>query len=276
MQSTADPAAGTPAGHTSDPTVTRPVRLLVPTRRRSDYWLSLDDTLHASDLGITSATSDGELAALVSKARRIGAFAEDPAGRLRSIRDALRHPRDIDEAREWDFLIPESENHQEFADDPSDRLGWWWVYDTTRVETCAERQARYLADTRVIDMKGWARCTSRAYITVKDAKNEGERLRRMIREPKFLDQQTAKYISRHGGVFKPTRERLLAGAKKAVLKAMPAPEDYAGQSPLWRANQAFKHGRDRTQLDEWYMFNKVTQTGRPVGSKNRPKATTPA
>lgn len=284
MQTTADPATGTPAGEAFDPLETRPVRLLVPAKRRNQYWMSMEDTLHASDLGITRHTDDDDLGRLVRQARRIPDLADDPAKHLRRMRDALRCPRDLDEAKEWGFdvskdIVTEHENGEEFSSNPSDRLGWYWLYEPEQVETRAERAERYYSDERLIDMKGFARCTLRAYITVKDAKNEGEKLRRMIAEDEYLEEQALKYLAKELGedatispaLLAQTKSRMLARAKKTVLKAMPEPRSQAGQSPLWQVRDAMRNGRLRTQLDDWFGFNVVKQTGRPQGSTNRPK-----
>lgn len=309
MQTTADPDTGPAAGSAPDPTETRPVRLLVPAVRRSEYWLSLEDTLHASDLGITRFTEDGELDGMLRRARRIGDFGDDPAGHLVRLRNALRQPRDVGEARQWGLIVPAAtdlptldeapdgnpcaegapvdpeplqqllrvsawENREEFSGNPDKRLGWWWVYDLDRAETYLERESRYYSDERVIDMKGFARCTLRAYITVKDAKNAGEVMRKMLRDEAFLDEKVREIVADKGGDFTTVKARLLAKVKRNVLKAHPAPWDSAGQSPLWQVRHAMKHGRKRTQLDEWHQFNKVRQTGRPPGSRTRPKAAT--
>lgn len=107
MLGTVDPAARGNAPATE--AETRPMRLFVPTERRSDYWLPLEDTLRASDLGITRQTTDEELNELVDQAREMltsAGLTEDPSFWMYRIRDALRHPRDIIEAREWGFRIP--------------------------------------------------------------------------------------------------------------------------------------------------------------------------
>jgi len=178
MQVTADstetPVSGTNAEET------RPVRLLVPTLRRSDQFMSADDASNADQLGITRRTTEDELDALTTAASEIAEYANEPIRHLRRLRDALRHPRDIAEAREWGYLVPEDENREELSPDPRKRLGWWWVYDPERAETRAERRVRYRGDERLIDTKGFARVVCRAYITTKDLKFESDGIRKAI------------------------------------------------------------------------------------------------
>lgn len=284
MQVTAHPT-GTP---TEAPTSqeTRPVRLLVPTRRRSDYWLSPEDTLRASDLGITRDTTDDELTTKIRDARKmlVRASTDDAANYLRRIRNALCHPRDIAEARAWGYDVPITthENHQELDPEPTKRLGWWWVYSPDHVETREDREARYLADHRLIDAKGGGRVWCRSYVTVKDFKFDSERNRRILGEPDFrrelalgvaeeVPDLTPEQVQQYA---KQVEESLVKHARRGILKALPAPRDRAGQSDLWWIADMIKSGRDLERLDEWYEYNKVKQTGRPKGSKTRPKAAT--
>lgn len=200
MQATAD-GAGTLTGtiHTER----RPVRLLVPTERRTIWYVPQEDTLRAADLDLSRDTDDGQLARMVPGARKMlktAGLTEDPEAYLRRIRDGLRHPRDIAEARAWGMVVPEEQNVEEFDPRPTRRTGWWWVLDPTRTETRDEREARLLADTRLLDMKGVARVWQRKYITVKDFKVESERVRRMLREPSFLRAEAIKRLAKGKGV----------------------------------------------------------------------------
>jgi hypothetical protein len=327
MQDTAQPTgtrAETPAGRVSQPTgqETRPVRLLVPTVRRSDYWLPLEDTLRASDLGVTRHTTDLELLPLIEPAATLLAGAasssknfwarywkandrgqlnitaettpaelteiaarvfaavpiENPAAYLFRIRDALRHPRDIAEAIDWGYDVPitDVENKEETSDDPKRRLGWWWVYDPERVETRQQREARYLGDQRLIDMKGVARLWCRAYITVKDFKVEGDQHRKVINNTDNLRTELAQSVAEEQGIPVDVVEAaMIRAAEQELLKAMCPRRDRAGQSDLWWVCDALKNGRDLGRLTEWYEYNKIKQTGRPKGSKTRTRATAP-
>lgn len=257
---------------------TRPVRLLVPTLRRGTYFLSLEDTLRASDLGITRHTTNVELRAMVSKADP--SEAASTKAYLNKLRDGLRHPRDIDEAREWGFHVPvnEQENSEELDPDPRKRLGWWWVYDPTRGETREQREERYLADQRLVDMKGYARVICRAYVTVKDRHGKSVHFRKVISdEGGYRTDMVSRIVANAHqlGVTtvtaKAVENELLTKARKGILKAMPNPADRAGQSNLWTVAQAIRDGRNQTRLDFWYEFNKISQSGRPRGSKNRPR-----
>jgi hypothetical protein len=269
LATTAD-TAGIPIPAT-DASETRPVRLLVPTVRRNDYWLSPEDTLRASDLGVTRHTSDEELDGLVDAAADllVAVSSEDPATWLRRIRDMLRSPRDIAEAHQWGFIVPREENIQEFDTNARKRLGWWMVYDPKHTETRAQRRARYLADQRLIDMKGFARVLGRAYITVKDLKFEADEIRRILENEEYRLEKAAELATELGVSVEEAAAQLRAKADEDILKAMPVRRDRAGQSDLWFVSDAMRNGRDNTRLDEWYERNTIRQSGRPKGSRTK-------
>jgi hypothetical protein len=260
----------------------RPVRLLVPKARTTMWYVPEVDTLRAYDLGLTRDTDDGELAGMIRPAAqmlRSAGLTEDPEAYLRRIRDGLRHPRDVEEAYAWDMIVPEDQNKEEFEADPRKRTGWYWVLDPTRSETQPERQARLLADRRMIDMKGAARILQRTYITTKDHKVESDRVRKVLRDPEFLRAEALKRVERalakdiHLDIDTAVAEEL-AYAKKFVVKAMPARRARHGQSDVWYVSDICETGRATTRLDEWYEYNRVRQTGRPVGSRTRRRTRT--
>jgi hypothetical protein len=251
---------------------TRPVRLLVPTVRHDEYFLPLEDTLRASDLGVTRETTDAELLERVDTAAGMlhSVSVEDPTTYLFRIRDALRAPRDITEAREWGFHIPVEENKQEFEEDKRKHLNWWWVYDPEHVETRQQREARYLSDQRVIDMKGYARVTCRAYITIKDLKFASDQIRKILsNEDGFRTTKAQEIAAENGGDVAAVEMMLLADARRDVLKAMPPRRFRGGQSDQWYVRDAIVNGRNLGRLNEWYEFNTIRQTGRPRGSRTR-------
>lgn len=251
---------------------TWPVRLLVPTQRLSDYWLSLPDTLRASDLGITRHTTDQQLDAIVADVGQtsFAAYRDD----LLRLRDALRHPRDIAEAREWGFDIPRKENAEEFAPNPRKRLGWWWVYDPNRTETLEQRGARYLSDERVIDMRGFARVVGRAYITIKDLKFEGDNVRVLLENPAHLDEMARAAAGDETVItVDDAKATMTLKAREDVLKALPPRRGRAGQSDLWWVCDAIKFGRLTGRLGESYARNNIKQTGRPRGARTRNRRT---
>lgn len=262
-----------PDTHTEE---TRPVRMLVPTERRSDFWLSQTDMLHASNLGVTRNTTDTELAALVDDAAKFDALAAAPAGHLYRLRAALRQPRDIAEAREWGYRIPGGINREEFEENPRKRLGWWWVEDPELTETAAQRRDRLTTDERIVDMKGAARVLSRAYITTKDLKVEADEIRRVLNphDTTHLESAVRQLSLENPGLDVDTiREQLLAKARKDLLKAFPPRRDRAGQSDLFAIADVARFGRDTTRLDRWYEHATVKQSGRPKGSKTRRRKT---
>jgi hypothetical protein len=284
MQATAD-GAGTRTR--AAPDERRPVRLLVPTEKRTMWYVPEKDTLRAADLGLSRDTDERQLLRMVPGAREMlhtAGLNEDPEAYLRRIRDALRHPRDIDDARAWNMIVPEDENAEEFDPDRTKRTGWWWVLDPARTETRDERETRLLADTRLIDMKGAARILRRRYITVKDFKVESDRIRRMLLDAAFLRSEAAKLVDRQArkGIILTLDAAIadqLAYANKNKYKAMPPRRDRNGQSDVWYVADICRNGRDTTRLTEWYEFNRVLQTGRPPGSKTihrRPHASAPA
>jgi hypothetical protein len=254
---------------------TRPVRILVPTLRRNDYWLPPNDTLRASDLGITRHTTDDEMisAAQILRDNLPAGFTENPLDYVRRIRDALRIPRDIADARDWGLDVPENENVAELDPNPAKHLGWWWVYDHSRTETREQREARYLADNRIVDMRGFAAAVCRKYATVKFWKFVSDQARRILNpQDTTLDTLSAASATEQGITVDQARALLLAKARKDILKATPVPQVIAGQSALWPVSATIKYGRDTARLTWWYEFDTITATGRPVGSKTRPKA----
>lgn len=273
MLTTADQAGTRNDAPATTTDTKRPIRVFVPTTRRSDYFLPLEDTLRASDLDITRKTTNRQLSDLVADD---DAYRTETLAYLHRLRDGLRIPRDIGEARAWGWTVPDDENSTELDPVKRKHLGWWWVYDHTRTETCDQRKTRYLADERVIDMKGFAAFIRRAYTTVKDSKFEGDYLRRLLESPAFLNREARRIKAEDQPelTLREISETLLAKARKDVLKAHPRARDRAGQSDLWQVRDAAKSGRDRTALDQWYEPNKISQTGRPKGSKTRRRHTT--
>lgn len=274
MQAMADPAGTLTSPGIINTTERRPVRLLVPTERRTIWHVSQEDTLRAAELGLTRATDDAALARMVPAARRMLLDTEDPQAWLHRIRDGLRHPRDIDEARYWGMTVPDGQNVEEFDPEPTKRTGWWWVLDPTRDESRDEREARLLADKRQLDMKGIARVWQRKYVTVKDFKVDSDRVRKLLRDKEFLRLEALKRVDRARAQeirldIGTAIEEELAYARKFVHKAMPPRRDRSGQSDVWWVSDACRIGRDTTRLDEWYEFSVVRQTGRPPGSKTK-------
>lgn len=259
-------------GRSEQPEEVRPVRLLVPTDRRGDYGMPHDDTLLASELGVTRHTTDDELLGKVADATQAvaGISHEDPLEFLRRVRDALRQPRDITEARAWGLEIPRAENSEEFSASARKRLGWWWVYDTSRTETRDQRQARYLGDRRLLDMKGFARVLRRAYITIKDIKFTGDNVRMVLDDPAHLELMARAVVEQEPSIsLDDAKAGLISRAREDVLKALPPRRDRAGQSDLWYVCDALKFGRSSARLDWWYEYNRIKQTGRPLGSRTR-------
>lgn len=190
----------------------------------------------------------------------------------------------INDARAAGLRVPTDENAEEFLDNPSKRLGWFWVYDDTRLETCEERRARYLADHRIIDMKGFARVICRSYALVKDMKFESDGVRAILRGLGVLDgadledkarvTALAETLASHAQIDLDTaRARLLAQANEDILKATPAARDRVGQSDLWYVSDAIPFGRRSGRLDEWYSRATIKQTGRPPGSRTKNRKT---
>lgn len=280
----------------------RPVRLLVPQVRRDDFFLSPQDTLRASDLGITRLTTDAQLKHLfrsIPHDDRKTWFPGIPAGlipaELIRLRNALDTPRDIHEAFAWGFTAPIEENDEEYnaqmsgaeidahnaklsAQDIRDglkiyrkkALGWWWVHSPTRTETRDEREARYLSDDRLVDTMGFARISLRAYVTIKDIKHKSARYRNMLHDTNFL-MQLARELHEDVPMFSVQEHaaRMRAEAEEGLLKATPIPFTRAGQSDLWRVSDAFHNSRQMSRIDQWGGYADIKQIGRPAAPVRR-------
>jgi hypothetical protein len=275
---TAAPTTDAPDAHTT----TQPVRMLVPTTRRSHLFLPEPDTLRASDLGITRHTTDEELDTIAADLELAGdqavTFMTGRGGtladNLHRLRDALAQPRDIDEAEEWGLHIPitEWENAEEENPNPNKRLGWWWVYDLNRRETRQQRRARYQLDHRLVDTKGLARLLCRAYHTTKGLKASAAWARGILDDVDFRTEEAGRYSDKNPHLALSTEDaarELVAKATKMLLKATAAPVERAGQSDLFDVWASLDAGRVSELLNEWYAYNRKKQTGRPKGSRTR-------
>lgn len=283
-----DPIAEPPVDP-NDPQATRPVRMLVRTERRGHLFLPERDTLAASDVGVNRHTTDADISEMTAELLGDSEWfptwtdqqtrAEKIYAELRRLRDGLAQPRDIDEAREWGLYVPHTrnENWQEFLPDAkaAQRLGWWFVYDLERRETRAQRAARYLADRRLIDTKGLSRIQCRSYPTMKSLKAHTDNARVTLDTPAILDGLVDTFIQANPAMgAAEAREILVAESRQLVYKGTPRPVDKAGQSDLFLVCDGFSNGADTTRLDEWFHYRTLPQTGRPRGSRNRPKAAT--
>ncbi len=248
----------------------RPMRFLVMTRRHSPYHISQESTLTASDLGITRHTTDAELAAIAASYGRY-------ENTLRSIRDGLRQPRDIEEARQWGFVIPvnEHENREETLAENNKRLGWWWVYDPDpdHYETEQQRRARYMADDRLVTVKGLARIICRALFTTRDIHNDTVDARRVVNdEPGALDTMLNRFIRDnpgYDGTPEEARKLVVASAHEFLLRGTPVPDAKIDDKDTWTVSAALTFGRRARKINEWYEWTKGTHTGRPYGSRTR-------
>lgn len=244
---------------------TRRVRMLVPTRRKSEMFLDNDDdVLRASDLGITRFTTDEDLANLAGQPE-LAEFITSAVD-LRRLRDALAQPRDITEARAWGYIVPvnEHENSEEELADPLDRLGWWWVYHPDRQETRFQRRARYRADTRLIDVKGMARIFCRAHSTTKDMKIATDRRRKIVDLPDHRRELAERFAANNTAfTVEKAEEFLLTEAEQFLLKGTPRPVARGGKSDLFRVCDAVKCGRNAGKINEWYEFDQKNPPGRP-------------
>jgi hypothetical protein len=275
-----DPISEPPVDR-KDPNATRPVRMLVPTTRRGNMFLSENDTLLASDLGSSRHTTDAELAEMWTEfdgrdheTLFPGLRADEIPGQMLRMRDGLAHPRDIAEAREWGLYVPRTlhENWQEFLDGTkiNERLGWWFVYDLDRKETHEQRRDRYLRDRRLIDTKGMARVQCRSYPTMKSLKAHTDGARMSLDNPASLNGLIETFTSTNPDMTADEAcEILITEAQKLVLKGTPRAVDSAGQSDLFLVADCFENGNSTTRLDEWFHYRKIPQTGRPPGSRNR-------
>ncbi len=254
----------------------RPVRLLVPTARRDDWYLTPQATLLASDLGINRHTTNDELKQLAASSGDTRATLAE----ITQLRDGLATPRDVKEAREWGFIVRanEYENTEELDDDPTKNLGWWWVYDPYRTESRFERRARYLADQRLVDTKGLARLYCRAYPTIRNLKINTALARDVVADkPGARAAATQKFLSQNPGYSEShAAAAALASARRFVLRGAPLPAARGGQSDLFTVSSGLNAARVGTRLDEWYEFAEVLQSGRPRGARTRNKTKTPA
>lgn len=253
----------------------RPVRALIPTERRGDFYVSLQDTMLAASLGITRHTADDELDHIANGNTYPGATAAQFLTQITAIRNGLAIPRDVDEAREWGFVLPitEHENHEETDDDENKRLGWWWGYDLTRFETREQRRERYLADQRRVDTKGLARLFCRKYGTVSKLKVNTDTARKVIADTgDARARAAARFRSEKPGYTGSDAQLiplLIAAAHRTVLRGTPQTVDKAGQSGLFLVCDGLKTGRTTKKLNEWYCYTKGYSTGRPSGSSTR-------
>jgi hypothetical protein len=260
---TAPDAAGTITEPADDLTATRPVRMLVPSDRRGRLFLSERDTLMASDLGITRATTDAQLAVI---AEQYDPGRANVLGQVRQLRDGLAQPRDLGEAKAWGLHIPVTDHEN------GEELGWWWVYDLQRRETRIQRRTRYQLDHRRVDTKGMARVWCRSYLSVKDIKIASARAREVLANEGGARDNIVDGYMFAGRLDRDAVEReVIAGAQKVLSKGTPEPVDRAGQSDLFDVWETLRAGRLRKALDEWYEFSRISQTGRPVGAKTRNK-----
>lgn len=250
----------------------RPVRLLVPTVRRGDYYVSPEDTLIAANLGITRATTDEQLLAITRQyePRRTEALRQ-----FTVIRDGLAHPRDIAEAFQWGLVVPITahENSEEENDDPTKRLGWWWVYDLTRYETREQRRERYLNDKRLVDTKGLARLFCRSYLTTRDLKVATDTARKVIADAPGARMRAVTRFRNENPGYDGTDTQLIKllieRAHDTLVRGTPVPADVGGQSDLFAVSTGLKTGRTTKKLDEWYCYTKGVPTGRPRGAATR-------
>ncbi len=248
----------------------RPLRFLVPTTRRGTYHVSPEQTLTASDLGITRRTTDRQLTRIADRQDHHHTLAS-----LWAIRDGLRRPRDITEAREWGFVVPvtEHENREELETKGYLRLGWWWVYDPEHYETEQQRFYRYMADERPITVKGLARVACRALFTCRDIHNDTITARGVIADtPGVRDTALKRFLNEnpgYDGTVDQARALVLQNAREFVLKGTPEPVDAADEKDMFTVADVLTWANKTRKLNQWYEWTKGTQTGRPAGSRTR-------
>lgn len=210
------------------------------------------------------ATADNETTAEVSTS-----VETRPLRLLIKVKRIEHGPEEIAEARSRGLIVPQEENAEEFLPDVTRRLGWFWAYDPRVEETRQERQERYLADDRLIDMKGYARVICRSYALVKDNKYESDAVRRLVENDAELTELARQHmLGQQGSDLEAVKALLLAEQEEKLLRAMPPPRDRVGQSSLWLVSDAVKDGRRKERLDRWYEKAR-SRSGRPPGSKTR-------
>lgn len=181
----------------------------------------------------------------------------------------------IAQARAEGLRVPEDdENREEFHPDHPERLGWYWAYDDSRVETKEERRARYLADTRNATMKTFARIVMRGYSGIKDLNYESDTSRQILAGGEDSDAtltRVAKTLVAKDPTLDLDEAKVLAlhKARKQILTAMPPRHDTAGITPIWPVSIAFTWGNKTKRLDDWYEYKELRSGGRPVGAKTR-------
>lgn len=260
---TAKTAAAEPPATTADDTELRPVRLLVPLERASAYYLSETATLLAADLGITRDTTDTELRSI---ARTLPGA--DQLAMVRRLRQGLNTPRDVDEARDWGYTVPVSKHENS---DPT--ATWWWCYHPDQHETRTERSDRYLADERLVDIRGMAALLGRERTTIRDWKVATDFARDVIANRRDARTRAMERFRKdnpnYPGDDTALLSLLLSKARKDVDKGTPLPFGRAGQSDFFTVASVLETGRLRKKLNQWFEYATVKQTGRPPGSTTR-------
>lgn len=179
--------------------------------------------------------------------------------------------KSIAEALAEGYRVPEDENREEFDEDRTERLGWYWAYDDSRRETAAERKARYLADARIIPMKGFARVILRGYRGIKDLNFESDNSRDILAGKQDVLTRVAESLMAKDRSLDIEEAQAVAllKARRQIRRAMPARLTTAGITPIWQVKTAFKWGRDTRRLNNWYEYEELRSGGRPVGAKTR-------
>lgn len=170
---------------------------------------------------------------------------------------------------------------RELIRDDAAELGWRFVVDRTRRETADQRRARYMADHRLVDLKGFAAIILRSYALVKDLHHDAEAQRAIVRANQVdedyyrslqADVDRLETAGAPAATLGPLRRELntltarrrrLRAAEDELLKALPPRRERGGRSPLWWAADAFRTGRRIGWVDEWYEKAVIKQTGRP-------------
>lgn len=187
--------------------------------------------------------------------------------------------KSIAQARAEGFRVPEDdENREEFDPDHKERLGWYWAYDDSRVETMEERRQRYLADTRIIPMKAFARVVMRGYRSIKDLNFESDGWRAILHGDEATREATLTRVAEALMAKDRTldldaaKALALRKARRQIVKAMPERLTTAGITPIWQVSTAFIWGRKTKRLTDWYEYKELRAGGRPLGAKTRHRA----